>query len=129
MSDFEFQNSSTVPNYNEFLSYCKQGNIVPVYKAVSADLLTPVLAYLKIETKMSNAFLLESVEGGEKIARYSFLGCNPYLIFRAKGDLVEIIKNDEVVKSKGSLLHIMRETLRNHKMVRIPGLPPFLEEL
>ena len=125
MSDFESQNSSIVPNYNKFLSYCKQGNIVPVYKAVSADLLTPVLAYLKIETKMSNTFLLESVEGGEKIARYSFLGCNPYLIFRAKGDLVEIIKNDEAVKSKGSLLEIMRETLRNHKMVRIPGLPPF----
>ncbi len=62
------------PTFEQFSEFSQRGNIIPVYKAVTADLLTPVLAYLKIEAAHPNAFLLESVEGGEKIARYSFLG-------------------------------------------------------
>ena len=62
------------PSFEDFVELSKRGNIIPVFKAVTADLLTPVLAYLKIESDVPYAFLLESVEGGEKIARYSFLG-------------------------------------------------------
>ncbi len=113
------------PGYNQFAAYCQRGNIVPVYKAVSADLLTPVLAFLKIEASMPNAFLLESVEGGEKIARYSFLGCHPYLTFCSKGELVEIKRGNEVVKRKGRLLDVMRKTTHRYKPVKVPGLPPF----
>ena len=113
------------PGYDKFVAYCKQGNIIPVYKAVSADLLTPVLAYLRIEAEMPNAFLLESVEGGEKIARYSFLGCNPYLTFRSRGEFVEINQGSKVQKRKGKLLEVMRKITHGYKAVDIPGLPPF----
>ena len=113
------------PGYNQFLAYCRQGNIVPVYKAVSADLLTPVLAFLKIEASMPNAFLLESVEGGEKIARYSFLGCHPYLTFCSKGEMVEIRQGSQVVKRKGRLLEVMRKATHRYRPVKVPGLPPF----
>jgi len=113
------------PSYDKFVGYCKQGNVIPVYKAVSADLLTPVLAYLRIEAEMPNAFLLESVEGGEKIARYSFLGCNPYLTFCSRGEVVEIHQGSKVQKLKGQLLEVMRKITHGYKAVDIPGLPPF----
>ena len=113
------------PGYNQFVAYCKQGNIIPVYKAVTADLLTPVLAFLKIQSSMANAFLLESVEGGEKIARYSFLGCNPYLTLSSRGEMVEIKRGGQVVQRKGHLLEVMRETTNGYRTVRVPGLPPF----
>ena len=63
--------------YDEFLALAAQGNVVPLVKTVTADLLTPVSAFLRIERESPYAFLLESIEGGEKIARYSFLGCGP----------------------------------------------------
>ena len=60
--------------YEDFLRLAHDGNLVPIVKNIPADLLTPVLAYLKIEKTSPHAFLLESVEGGENIARYSFIG-------------------------------------------------------
>ena len=113
------------PSFEDFVELSKRGNIIPVFKAVTADLLTPVLAYLKIESDVPYAFLLESVEGGEKIARYSFLGCNPYLTIRAKGDVVEIIRGAEPIKRKGRLLEVMRKITERYKSVKVPGLPPF----
>jgi len=113
------------PSFEDFVELSKRGNIIPVFKAVTADLLTPVLAYLKIESDVPYAFLLESVEGGEKIARYSFLGCNPYLIIRAKGDVVEIIRGAEPIKRKGRLLEVMRKITERYRSVKVPGLPPF----
>ena len=89
------------PTFEQFVEYSKQGNVIPVSKAVTADLLTPVLAYLKIEPEMAQAFLLESIEGGEKIARYSFLGCNPFLTIQAKGEAVEIIREVRPSSAKG----------------------------
>ena len=117
--------SMNEPEYNQFVAYCGQGNVVPVYKAVTADLLTPVLAFLKIQDSTTSAFLLESVEGGEKIARYSFLGCNPYLTFSSRGETVEIKRNGEVEQRKGRLLEVMRKTTDGYRTVRVPGLPPF----
>ena len=113
------------PDYNRFTTYCRQGNIVPVYKAVAADLLTPVLAFLKIQDSTSSAFLLESVEGGETIARYSFLGCNPYLTFSSRGETVEIKRGGQSVQRKGRLLEVMRKTTGGYRTARVPGLPPF----
>src|SRR5262245_9228220 len=107
-----------IPTFEKFVEHSKQGNIIPVYKAVTADLLTPVLAYLKIESEDQHAFLLESVEGGEKIARYSFLGCNPYLTIRASGDVVEIFRAGETIKRKGHLLDVMRKITERYKPVR-----------
>ncbi len=115
----------TTPSFEEFLEYSRQGNIVPIYKAVTADLLTPVLAYLKIESEVPYAFLLESVEGGEKIARYSFLGSKPYLTLRSHGDVVEIDRGGESLRRKGHLLEVIRKITERYRPVKVPGIPPF----
>ena len=65
------------PDFREFQRLAKQGNLIPVYDVFSADLLTPVSAYLRIAREARYSFLLESVEGGEKIARYTFAGAHP----------------------------------------------------
>ena len=70
------------PSFREFQKLAKQGNLVPVYDVFSADLLTPVSAYLRIAQGARYSFLLESVEGGEKIARYTFAGAHPEEVFR-----------------------------------------------
>ena len=79
------------PSLNEFLKLTKQGNVIPVYKEINADLDTPVSAFLKIEQD-DYAFLLESVEGQENIARYSFLGSSPSLVLRSKGKSIQLIR-------------------------------------
>jgi anthranilate synthase component I len=114
------------PTLEKFVELSKQGNIIPVYKAVTADLLTPVLAYLKIQAANPHAFLLESVEGGEKIARYSFLGCNPYLTISSRGDTVDIVRASERMQRKGQLLDVMRKITERYRPVTLPGLPPFV---
>jgi anthranilate synthase component 1 len=114
------------PTREKFVELSKQGNIIPVYKAVTADLLTPVLAYLKIQAANPHAFLLESVEGGEKIARYSFLGCNPYLTISSRGDTVDIVRAGERMQRKGQLLDVMRKITERYRPVTLPGLPPFV---
>src|SRR2546422_11559180 len=73
------------PDFREFQRLAKQGNLIPVYDAFSADLLTPVSAYLRIAQGARYSFLLESVEGGEKIARYTFAGAHPAEVFRYAG--------------------------------------------
>jgi anthranilate synthase component 1 len=113
------------PSYDEFFKLTGEGNIIPVYKTVSADLLTPVLAYLKIAAGASHTFLLESVEGGEKIARYSFLGCNPFLVIRATGETIEILRHGRIAKRRGSLPDVIQKVTERYKAVKLPGLPPF----
>jgi anthranilate synthase component 1 len=76
--------------FDEFKELASRGTFVPVCKEIIADLLTPVSAFLKIAENSDYAFLLESVEGGEKWGRYSFLGTEPALVFRARGHEVQI---------------------------------------
>src|SRR5277367_6250674 len=73
------------PDFKTFSALAAQGNLVPVYENYTADLLTPVGAYLRIASGAKYSFLLESVEGGETIARYTFAGANPAEVFRARG--------------------------------------------
>ena len=80
------------PSLEEVKALQSQGNVIPVYKSVIADFLTPVSAFLKLERERSHAFLLESVEGGERIARYSFLGGDPFIGPKLEGPL-EIQEN------------------------------------
>ena len=72
--------------FDEFVELAKRGTFVPVWKEIMADLLTPVSAFLKIAEHSDYSFLLESVEGGEHVARYSFLGKDPFLVLRAAAD-------------------------------------------
>lgn len=116
------------PDLKEFKKKAKKGNLIPVYKEIVADLDTPVSAYKKISEDASYSFLLESVEGGENIARYSFLGSNPYLIFKSKGRKVEIIKpgvrRKERIESDNPLDEL-KGILSRFKPVEVEGLPRF----
>src|SRR5210317_1262903 len=89
------------PNLSEFKKLSKKGNLIPVYKEILADTDTPVSAFMKLN-KNKNCFLLESVEGGEKWARYSFIGLNPSLIFKSRGEQVTLIKNSKKEKIESS---------------------------
>src|ERR1041385_3979656 len=81
--------------YEKFLELCRQGTVVPVFKRVLADMMTPVSAFLRIVADHHYAFLLESVEGGEKVARYSFIGVDPHLILRCRDGEVWVEENGE----------------------------------
>jgi len=112
----------------EFLKLTKQGNVIPIYKQINADLDTPVSAYLKIK-KTEHSFLLESVEGQEKIARYSFLGTNPSLVFISKGREIEIIyphsKEHRKFTSETDPLQEIKKIMSGFRPVEVKGLPRF----
>ena len=86
------------PTLEEFLSLATQGNLIPVTRRLLADIETPLSAYRKIRGQ-GESFLFESVEGGEHIGRYSFVGCNPRGIIRQVGSTVELIENGKVVET------------------------------
>jgi len=112
------------PSLDEFKKKLSKGNLIPVWKEVLADFDTPVSAFRKIETG-EYSFLLESVEGGEKWGRYSFLGTEPSVIFRSKGRDIEILENGKSRKHKGDPLDALRELLSRYKPVTTPELPRF----
>ncbi len=99
-----------------------KGNIVPVYAEIMADLLTPVSAYINIAQGKRHSFLLESVEGGERIARYSFLGVTPYSVFKSKGDRYEI----DGTAYKGDPLKAIDRIFQRFRVAGAEGLPPFI---
>ena len=111
--------------YEKFLELSNSYNLIPVYEVITADLLTPVLAYLKIREKGKQSFLLESVEGSTKMARYSFIGKNPERIIANKGaNIVE--KSDGVVsKTNKSIFEFIREEIKKYNQPKIDGLPDF----
>ncbi|RMF92308.1 MAG: anthranilate synthase component I [Candidatus Schekmanbacteria bacterium] len=114
------------PEFNEFKKLATKGNLIPVYREIYGDIETPVSAFSKINDN-KYSFLFESIEGGEKWARFSFLGSSPKLIFRSKGKLAEIIKDGQVRKCtfKNDPLDIVKEILSEFKPVKVSGLPRF----
>lgn len=115
----------TPKNFEEFAEMAKQGNVIPVAKKIPADLLTPVAAYLRLQDNNPYSFLLESIEGGEQVARYSFLGVTPHLILRVRGRTVESITNGKVERLPGTILDALRQYLGQLIPVKVPDLPPF----
>jgi anthranilate synthase component 1 len=116
---------SITPDYKTFLGLSRHATLIPVAKAVSADLLTPVGAFLSIAARQKYAFLLESVEGGEKIGRYTFLGAEPRTVITARGKSAVVSEGRAVTKRTGSVVELLRERLREHRPAQVPGLPPF----
>ena len=115
------------PSLEEFKKLAKSGNLIPVYKEILADLDTPVSAYMKIGDG-DYSFLLESVEGGEKWARYCFLGCDPAVVVSSKGRNITIDENGKRQQSKiesGTPLSAIKEILARYNPVDVPGLPRF----
>ena len=114
------------PSLEEFKQKAKEGNLIPVYREILADMETPVSAFLRIDDGR-HSFLLESMEGGEKWARYSFLGSRPSVVVRSYGSRVEIIRNGKIdVRSfKNDPLETINETLSEYSPVPDPSLPRF----
>src|SRR5262245_5237333 len=114
------------PDFDAFRELAKQGNLVPVFREILADLETPVSAFLKID-RGGDAFLLESVEGGEKWARYSFLGSMPQrVLWCANGILHDGPPNGPFVSQKADdPLAAVREVLQRYRPVPVDGLPRF----
>jgi anthranilate synthase component I len=141
------------PTLDEFVKFATQGNLIPVTRRILADLETPLSAYRKIRGA-GESFLFESVEGGEHIGRYSFVGCNPRAVIRQTGDRVEVIENGKVVESfevKGRTgsplpaaseedarrarsdapyrvadgLEVVERVMKKYRAVAVPGLPRF----
>ena len=114
------------PDFREFERLAKQGNLIPVYDVFSADLLTPVSAYLRIAQGARYSFLLESVEGGEKIARYTFAGAHPEEIFRYAGGACVLESHDRVIWEEKDPVTFLRAHMERFRPVRLPGLPPLV---
>ena len=113
------------PDYKEFSRLAGDATLVPVVKSVAADLLTPVSAFLAIAADEPDAFLLESVERGEQIGRYTFLGARPYMQVRARGRDIVVQRGKRQQKRQGSAIQVVKELLRQHRPATVPGLPPF----
>ncbi|HUI83890.1 MAG TPA: anthranilate synthase component I [Candidatus Binatia bacterium] len=94
-------------------------------RTLNADLLTPVGAFLSLSAGQKYAFLLESVEGGEKIGRYTFVGAQPRMVITARGRNVIVREASSTRKRDASVLELLRAELRQHRPAHIPGLPPF----
>jgi anthranilate synthase component I len=126
------------PSLNEFLKLAQQGNLVPVTRRLLADIETPLSAYRKIRGT-GESFLFESVEGGEHLGRYSFVGCNPRAIIRQTANKVEVIQNGKVVETSvvgrqpqpgGTStvrdgLEVIERVMQQYRAVTVPGLPRF----
>ncbi len=113
------------PDYQEFAALAGEATLVPVAKTVAADLRTPVSAFLSIAAEEPHAFLLESVEGGEKAARYTFLGARPYMVLEAHGNRVTLERHGKKQQLEGSVFEVLDRLLREHKPAPVTGLPPF----
>jgi len=113
------------PDFDTFRALASQGNLIPVCREIMADMDTPVSAFRKIDDG-PYSFLLESIEGGEKWGRYSFLGANPTTVIRTRGTTVEIVTNGAVrAVISDDPLGFVREYLARFRPVEIPGLPRF----
>jgi len=120
-----------ITSFDEFKDLARRGTFVPVCKEIVADLLTPVSAFLKIAENADYAFLLESVEGGEHVGRYSFLGKDPFLILRAargadgQPGRTTIERGGEVTESEAPFIETLRRLMADFRSPFVPELPRF----
>jgi anthranilate synthase component 1 len=114
------------PDFKSFCRLARQGNLVPVYETFTADLLTPVGAHLRLARDAKYSFLLESVEGGENIARYTFTGANPQEVFRARGRDCTLETGERRVEFEENPIEQLRRLTARYHPVRVPGLPPLI---
>src|SRR5271157_4383272 len=135
------------PSFAEFRRLARQGNVVPVYRTIVADLLSPVSAFLSLSPQHGrdsnshpHSFLLESVEGGERVGRYTFFGVDPFQIVSCRGDRITVQRGEAVAavsdrrnvdrrstlqEETGNVFEFLRRLGARYKSVVIPGLPPF----
>ncbi|MGF1498665.1 MAG: anthranilate synthase component I [Elainellaceae cyanobacterium] len=113
------------PDFEQFLQLATQGNFIPVYQEWVADLETPVSAWYKVCAGQPYSFLLESVEGGENLARYSFLGCDPLWVLEARGSQsIQFFRSGDRHSFDGNPFTILADCLQPYKPVKLTALPP-----
>ena len=148
--------TTSLPNFAEFKRLASQGNVVPVYRTIVADLLSPVSAFLSLSPQHGrgsnlhpHSFLLESVEGGERVGRYTFFGVDPFQIVSCRGDRITVRRGEAVAavpdrrgvdqkstprvggwrpplqEETGNVFEFLRHLGARYHSVEIPGLPPF----
>ncbi|HWE86388.1 MAG TPA: anthranilate synthase component I [Terracidiphilus sp.] len=113
------------PSRQEFLKLAREHTLVPVCRTLTADLETPVSAFLRAAWSAPECFLLESVEGGEQVGRYTFIGLAPYKRIVARGRSLTITEGNRTTHLEGDVFAALRDALGGHKPARLPGLPPF----
>jgi anthranilate synthase component 1 len=114
-----------LPSRKEFLALAKEHTLVPVCRTLTADLETPVSAFLRAAWPERECFLLESVEGGEQVGRYTFIGLQPFKRIVARGRSITVTEGRRVSHSDGDIFEVLRQSLGGHKPARLKGLPPF----
>ena len=124
--------SDSLPNFAEFKRLAAQGNVVPVYRTIVADLLSPVSAFLSLSPQQGrdanlhpHSFLLESVEGGERVGRYTFFGIDPFQIISCRGDRITVHARTAPGRAHRRHFRIPAPAGRALPLRDIPGLPPF----
>jgi anthranilate synthase component 1 len=117
--------NSVQPSRKEFLALSKEHTLVPVCRILSADLETPVSAFLRAAWPERECFMLESVENGEQVGRYTFIGLQPFKRIVARGREITITEGKKVVEIEGDIFAVLRRALSGHKPARLKGLPPF----
>jgi len=115
----------TQPSRKEFLALAKNHTLVPVCRTLSADLETPVSAFLRAAWAERECFLLESVENGEQLGRYTFIGLTPFKRIVARGRSIAITEGKKTVRTEGDIFNVLRQALSGHRPARLEGLPPF----
>src|SRR6266699_2048307 len=118
-------NTNSLPSSRDFLKLSRKHSLVPVYRTVTADLETPVSAFLRIAAEEPEAFLLESVEGGEHVGRYTFIGVQPYKKMTARGKRITVREGRRESAFDGDIFTELKKALSGHTPARLPGLPPF----
>ncbi len=112
-------------SFNEVRKLNKHGNVIPIYEKLPADLDTPVSAFMKLARKKKESFLLESIEGGEKLARYSFVGFDPFLKIECDGNKIALMQGNKRKTIEADPLDFIRELFSFYKPVKVDSLPRF----
>ena len=121
----ERMNRMKQTTFDEFEDLARRGTFVPVVKEIMADLLTPVSAFLKIAEHSDYAFLFESVEGGEQVARYSFLGKDPFLVLRSRGGKTIVDRAGRTTETEEPFVPMLRPLMAEFRAPFVQGLPRF----
>ncbi len=124
-SEVKAQTHPVQPSRKEFLALAKEHTLVPVCRTLTADLETPVSAFLRAAWPERECFLLESVEGGEQVGRYTFIGIEPFKRIVARGRSIAITEGRKTTQTEGDIFAELRQALSGHKPARLKGLPPF----
>ncbi|WP_051979074.1 anthranilate synthase component I [Edaphobacter aggregans] len=117
--------TNSLPTERDFLRLSRTHTLVPVYRTVAADLETPVSAFLRIASEEPEAFLLESVEGGEHVGRYTFIGIQPYKKMVARGSEITVREGRKETRFTGDVFAELKKALSGHRPAKLAGLPPF----